>query len=48
MSGAPKAKVIPSTHLDDMAEDGAGFGGFAAGEIGQYPPRSGDGKYPRL
>ena len=37
MSGAPKAKVIPSTHLKDMAEAGAGFGGFAAGEIGQYP-----------
>ena len=37
MSGAPKAKVIPSTHLDAMAEEGAGFGGFAAGEIGQYP-----------
>ena len=37
MSGAPKAKVIPATHLDDMAEEGAGFGGFAAGEIGQWP-----------
>ncbi|MCG9128993.1 type III glutamate--ammonia ligase [Candidatus Poribacteria bacterium] len=37
MSGAPKAKVIPSTHLEDMANDGAGFGGFAAGEIGQSP-----------
>ena len=28
MSGAPKAKVIPVTHLDDMAIDGAGFGGL--------------------
>ena len=37
MSGAPKAKVIPVTHLADMAEEGAGFGGFAAGEIGQGP-----------
>jgi len=37
MSGAPKAKVIPATHLDDMAKEGAGFGGFAAGEIGQGP-----------
>ena len=37
MSGAPKAKVIPVTHLEDMAKEGAGFGGFAAGEIGQYP-----------
>ena len=24
MSGAPKAKVIPSTHLEDMAEEGCG------------------------
>lgn len=37
MSGAPKAKVIPATHLEDMANEGAGFGGFAAGEIGQSP-----------
>ena len=37
MSGTPKAKVIPVTHLEDMARDGAGFGGFAAGEIGQGP-----------
>ena len=37
MSGTPKAKVIPATHLADMAEEGAGFGGFAAGEIGQGP-----------
>lgn len=37
MSGTPKAKVIPTTHLEDMANDGAGFGGFAAGEIGQGP-----------
>ena len=37
MSGAPKAKVIPVTHLADMAEEGASFGGFAAGEIGQGP-----------
>ncbi len=37
MSGAPKAKVIPATHLENMANEGAGFGGFAAGEIGQSP-----------
>ncbi len=37
MSGAPKAKVIPATHLEEMANEGAGFGGFAAGEIGQSP-----------
>ena len=37
MSGAPKAKVVPATHLDDMAEEGAGFAGFAAGNMGQGP-----------
>ncbi len=37
MSGAPKAKVVPTTHLEDMATEGAGFAGFAAGEMGQGP-----------
>ena len=37
LSGAPKAKLVPATHLADMARDGAGFAGFAAGEIGQEP-----------
>jgi glutamine synthetase len=37
LSGAPKAKLVPATHLADMAHDGAGFAGFAAGEIGQGP-----------
>ena len=37
MAGAPKAKVVPTTHIDDMAEEGAGFAGFAAGEMGQGP-----------
>ena len=37
MSGASKAKVVPATHLDDMAEEGAGFAGFAAGNMGQGP-----------
>ncbi len=37
MNGAPKAKVVPATHLEDMAKEGAGFAGFAAGEIGQMP-----------
>ena len=37
MSGAPKAKLVPATHLEDMAAEGAGFAGFAAGEIGQGP-----------
>ncbi len=25
MSGAPKAKLVPATHLDDMASEGAGY-----------------------
>jgi glutamine synthetase len=37
MSGAPKAKLVPATHLEEMAQDGAGFAGFATGEIGQGP-----------
>jgi glutamine synthetase len=37
MSGAPKAKLVPATHLEDMAREGGGFAGFAAGEIGQGP-----------
>ncbi|MBX3014915.1 MAG: type III glutamate--ammonia ligase [Caldilineaceae bacterium] len=37
MNGAPKAKVVPVTHLDAMAKEGAGFAGFAAGDIGQLP-----------
>jgi glutamine synthetase len=37
MSGAPKAKVVPATNLEDMAVEGAGFAGFAAGNIGQQP-----------
>ena len=37
MSGASKAKVVPATHLEEMAREGAGFAGFAAGEMGQGP-----------
>lgn len=37
MSGLPKAKVVPATHLEDMAEEGAGFAGFATGHMGQGP-----------
>ena len=37
MSGLPKAKVVPATHLADMAEEGAGFAGFATGHMGQEP-----------
>ena len=35
--GLQKAKLVPATHVDDMATEGAGFAGFAAGEIGQGP-----------
>ena len=37
MSGASKAKLVPVTHLEDVMQDGAGFAGFAAGEMGQGP-----------
>jgi glutamine synthetase len=37
MYGRPSAKLVPAANLDDLAADGAGFAGFAAGEIGQLP-----------
>src|SRR3990170_1648232 len=37
MYARPSAKLIPAAHLDDLVTDGAGFAGFAAGEIGQVP-----------
>jgi glutamine synthetase len=37
MYGRPSAKLVPAAHLDDLVADGAGFAGFAAGEIGQMP-----------
>jgi glutamine synthetase len=37
MYGRPSAKLVPAAHLDDLVSDGAGFAGFAAGEIGQTP-----------
>jgi len=37
MYSRPSAKLIPAAHLDDLVNDGAGFAGFAAGEIGQVP-----------
>jgi glutamine synthetase len=37
MYGRPSAKLVPAGNLDDLANDGAGFAGFAAGEIGQMP-----------
>ena len=35
--GRPSAKLIPAGNLDALVEEGAGFAGFAAGEIGQLP-----------
>jgi len=35
MTGAPKAKLVPATHLEAMATEGAGFAGFACGDLGQ-------------
>src|SRR5512134_2749107 len=37
MYGRPSAKLVPAAELDGLVEDGAGFAGFAAGEIGQRP-----------
>jgi glutamine synthetase len=37
MYGKPSAKLVPVTHLDGLFEDGAGFAGFAAGNVGQRP-----------
>ena len=37
MYGRPSAKLVPAAYLDDLVSDGAGFAGFAAGEIGQLP-----------
>ena len=37
LNGKPNAKLVPAHHLDDLASDGAGFAGFAAGDIGQGP-----------
>jgi glutamine synthetase len=37
MHAKPSAKLVPADHLDDLLEDGAGFAGFAAGDIGQGP-----------
>jgi glutamine synthetase len=37
MYGRPSAKLIPAANLEDLVSEGAGFAGFAAGEIGQVP-----------
>ena len=37
MYARPSAKLVPASNLDGLVEEGAGFAGFAAGEIGQLP-----------
>ncbi|MDQ3895371.1 MAG: type III glutamate--ammonia ligase [Actinomycetota bacterium] len=37
MYARPSAKLVPAANLDDLVSEGAGFAGFAAGEIGQVP-----------
>ena len=37
MYGKPNAKLVPATHLEDVFSEGAGFAGFATGELGQGP-----------
>ena len=37
MHARPSAKLVPTAHLEDLFQDGAGFAGFAAGDIGQGP-----------
>ena len=37
LTGASKAKLVPAEHLETLAKEGAGFAGFAAGELGQGP-----------
>ncbi len=37
MYARPSAKLVPAAYLDDLVREGAGFAGFAAGEIGQLP-----------
>jgi glutamine synthetase len=37
MHGKPSAKLVPTSHIEDLLTEGAGFAGFAAGDIGQRP-----------
>src|SRR5215467_8465956 len=37
MTGAPKAKLTPASELATLAKEGAGFAGFACGDVGQGP-----------
>src|ERR1700683_741752 len=37
MHGKPCAKLVPVSAIDGLMADGAGFAGFAAGPLGQFP-----------
>jgi glutamine synthetase len=37
MYARPSAKLVPAANLEDLVRDGAGFAGYAAGELGQVP-----------
>jgi len=37
LTGAPKAKLVPAAHIEEVAAEGAGFAGFACGDVGQGP-----------
>src|SRR5262245_27711385 len=37
MYARPSAKLVPAANLETLVTEGAGFAGFAAGEIGQLP-----------
>ena len=37
INGAPKVKMVPANHLDDVVDEGAGFAGAAVMGLGQGP-----------
>ncbi len=37
MYGKPNAKLVPTSHLEDVFAEGAGFEGLETGELGQGP-----------
>jgi glutamine synthetase len=37
LAGTPKAKVVPANHVEELKAEGAGFAGFAAGDLNQGP-----------
>ena len=37
LTGAPKAKLVPASEVEDIAAEGAAFAGFACGDVGQGP-----------